>query len=109
MTKEVPLGAAMKKGTSLVPFLLGGSLCGRSRSLYDSPGFDTLRTDFDALGGSVHQHPGALQIRLPAPLGFVIRLTHVVAGPGAFATNITRACHQLSYPSFRAVFYEPAS
>jgi hypothetical protein len=67
-----------------------------SSRLDNSTGTDTTGTD-------IHMHRAAgtgncsdsLQIRQPAPTGFVVGMADIIPGRGAFATNFTNMGHDI--------------
>ena len=65
-------------------------------------GFDDLsraqaaRADVHVPGGTADDGPDALQVRVPPPLGHVVRMAHAVAGNRGFSTIVTSPCHRLS-------------
>ena len=65
--------------------LLGG--------LPDTSLLDTGCTDFHALDFSLHNSANALQIRIPSPVCYVMRMTDVMSIYGLLATNFTNFCH----------------
>ncbi len=82
-------------GDLAVPFFLGacdGAAAGR---LDHAIGFDALRADTNALNAAVDEGAHPLQIGVPASVGLVVRVAHIVTESRSLATDITHAGHVL--------------
>ena len=62
---------------------------------------ETTGTDPKALSHTVYQRPNGLQVGAKHPLGFIIRMTDVMAGHAFFSTN--RTCKRHGERSFHSV------
>src|SRR6266513_5897 len=80
----------MQKGPGRVPFFLSAASL---RRFGDSIRFDALCADADAAHDAVHDDPDALEVRIPAPRGLIVRVADVVSRDGTFATNLTHSSH----------------
>ena len=63
---------------------------------------ETTGTDPKALSHAVHQRSNGLQVGAKHPLGFIIRMTDVMAGHAFFSTNRTRERHGESILSLKS-------
>ena len=66
-----------------------------SAGLPDAITLQALRADPDPFGRTIHQDPNGLEIRVPAPLGPVVRVTDVVAGDRPLGAHGADPCHKL--------------
>ena len=62
-------------------------------SFLDFAAAETACADPNAFWLTVDQCPDWLEVGLEDPLGFVIRVTDIMAGLTTFATEITSKCH----------------
>jgi hypothetical protein len=62
---------------------------------------DAIGADQSALDLKPELRFDPFQIRLPAPLGFVIGVTDIVADRTAFPTNRANSCHRINLESFQ--------
>src|ERR1044072_7979498 len=94
----------MQKGTRSGP-LFCEPAAGRARPDSDRgrlPGglgypvtLQALRADSDTTGRPFHQHAHGLQVRIPAALGPVVGMAHIIAGDRPFAAHGADPCHML--------------
>src|SRR5688500_3113784 len=110
--RDVPPAGGVKagttKGTRGSPFF--GSWRGRPGAasgsgarrgglgLRHAVALDALRADADPLRGAVHLHPHRLEVRIPAAVGAVVGVAHVVAGRRPLGAECADPCH-MSRPS----------
>ena len=92
-----------KKGTAWSPFFwsrtasLSSGADGRSpRSLGHAVRLNALRTDTNPLDLAVNDRTDTLEIRIPAPISFIVRVAHMVTEHRSLATDITHSRHDLS-------------
>ena len=69
-------------------------LGGGSVYLLHLAGFKTTRAHAHGLNAALVHDLRALQIRLPAPLGLVVRVAYVKADHRFFSANIANPCHR---------------
>lgn len=62
-------------------------------SFNNFPGFQTARTNFDALARAIDQRADGLQVRIKATAGSIIRVGNIVAKLWAFAAKFTTISH----------------
>ena len=72
-------------GSSALP------LCLRDLSALDAAGANT-----EALGCAIHQSFHFLQIHVPAPSGYVVRVGDIIAELRPLAANIAYLCHRFA-------------
>lgn len=84
-------------GTRVVPFFLAGLGGHRTFawSLDYFAGADALRTCTDSAGSAVYECSDALQVGIPASVGFVVCVANVVSENRPLATDITYSGHGL--------------
>ena len=70
----------------LVAVVLGGFL--------DFAATDAGSANAHAFGGAVNQCANGLQVEVPAPLGYVVRVADAVAKLRPTAANFTYSCHE---------------
>jgi hypothetical protein len=68
----------------------------RSDHFGDGPGTDATGADFHGANSPVIQRFNVLKIRIPSLLGFVIRVTDIIAGGRFFSANCTNSRHDPS-------------
>ncbi len=82
-------------GDLAVPFFLGAGDGAGVRWLDHAIGFDALRADTNALRAAVDEGAYPLQIGVPASVGLIVRVAHIVTESRSLATDITYAGHAL--------------
>ena len=60
---------------------------------YDSATSNARGANSGPLMGSIDDQPDALKVRIPAPLGDIIRMADIIAECRGLATNLTSSCH----------------
>ena len=65
-------------------------------------GLDARRADVEPLGAACHDGAYPLDIRVPAPVGLLLRPGHVVAESGPLAAYVTYRCHW-SFSQLRSI------
>ena len=71
------------------------SFGGSSRSgFYNLAGLDAAGANPDALGSAVDQSLDSLQIHVPAPPGYIVRVRDVVTELRPFAADVAYLCHR---------------
>jgi hypothetical protein len=92
-----------KKGTVWSPFFWSRTASPSSgagghppRSLGHAVRLDALRADTNPLDLAVDDSTDTLEIRIPAPISFIVRVAHMVSKHRSLATDIAHSSHDLS-------------
>ena len=64
-----------------------------SMRFYDSATSNARSANSSPFMGSVDDQPDSLKIRVPTPLGYIVRMADIVAECRTLATNLTSSCH----------------
>ena len=80
----------------MVPLFLAGlgSSGGAAASFLHFTGSDATGTHPDPLGLAIDDRPDALEVGVPAPVRFIVRVADVVPEYRAFATNLAYSSHR---------------